>query len=61
MKKAVLAIACILPLAACTTTERNTAIGAGTGAAVGGIATNSVGGAALGGVAGGALGALSAQ
>ncbi|WP_176085058.1 YMGG-like glycine zipper-containing protein [Martelella sp. HB161492] len=58
MRKALVTALLVLPLAAaCTTTERNTSIGAATGAAIGGIATNSWGGAAIGGLAGGAVGA----
>ncbi len=58
MKKILLAGALIASLASCTSTERGTAIGAGTGAVIGGVATNSWGGAAVGAVAGGAVGAL---
>ncbi|WP_084659682.1 glycine zipper domain-containing protein [Rhizobium sp. IBUN] len=45
-------------LVSCTPTERGTAIGAGTGAIVGGAVTNDLGGAAVGAVAGGVAGAL---
>ena len=58
MKKILLAGALIGSLASCTSTERGTAIGAGTGAVIGGVATNSWGGAGVGAVAGGAVGAL---
>lgn len=59
MKKTVIAMAMILPLiASCTPTERGASIGAGTGAVIGGIATNSWGGAAIGAVGGGVVGAL---
>ena len=58
MKKILLAGALIGSLASCTSTERGTAIGAGTGAVIGGVASNSWGGAAVGAVAGGAVGAL---
>jgi uncharacterized membrane protein len=59
MKKSVIAIAMILPLiASCTATERGASIGAGSGAIIGGIATNSWGGAAVGAVGGGVIGAL---
>ena len=55
---AVLAISSASMLAACTPTEKGTAIGAGTGAIIGGAVTNSWGGAAVGAVAGGVAGAL---
>lgn len=58
MKKALLAVACILPLAACTQTERGAAIGAGSGAVIGGLATGNVRGAAVGAAVGGVAGAL---
>ncbi|THF50274.1 YMGG-like glycine zipper-containing protein [Allorhizobium terrae] len=59
MKKSVIAMAMILPLiASCTATERGASIGAGSGAIIGGIATNSWGGAAVGAVGGGVIGAL---
>lgn len=62
MKVKLIAVALILPLvAACTPTERGASIGAGTGAIIGGVATNSWGGAAVGAVAGGAVGALIGQ
>ncbi|MGK9051603.1 YMGG-like glycine zipper-containing protein [Neorhizobium petrolearium] len=57
MKK-ILIVGCMIgTLASCTSTERGTAIGAGTGAVIGGVATNSWGGAAVGAVAGGLVGA----
>ena len=58
MKKLVVAIALIGSLASCTSTEKGTAIGAGTGAIIGGVVTNSWGGAAVGAVAGGVVGNL---
>ncbi|MBB4954802.1 putative membrane protein [Agrobacterium vitis] len=59
MKKSIISMAIILPLiASCTATERGASIGAGTGAVIGGIATNSWGGAAVGAVGGGVVGAL---
>jgi uncharacterized membrane protein len=59
MKKPLIAMAMILPLiASCTATERGTAIGAGSGAVIGGLVTNSWGGAAIGAVGGGVVGAL---
>lgn len=61
MKKTLLALALVAPLASCTATERGAGIGAATGAVVGGVATNSVGGAAAGAVIGGAAGVLIAQ
>ena len=58
MKKLVVLIGMIATLSACTQTEKGAAIGAGSGAIIGGIASNSWGGAAIGAVAGGAVGAL---
>jgi hypothetical protein len=57
MKK-ILAVAAVMGmLASCTSTERGTAIGAGSGAVIGGLVTNSWGGAAVGAVGGGLVGA----
>jgi len=57
MKK-IMAVAAVMGmLASCTSTERGTAIGAGSGAVIGGVVTNSWGGAAVGAVAGGLVGA----
>ncbi len=61
MKKTLIALALIAPLASCTATERGASVGAATGAVIGGVATNSVGGAAVGAVVGGAAGALIGQ
>ncbi|MGV8937512.1 MAG: glycine zipper domain-containing protein [Allorhizobium sp.] len=61
MKKIIIALALIAPLASCTATERGAGIGAASGAVIGGVATNSVGGAAVGAVVGGAAGALIGQ
>jgi hypothetical protein len=58
MKKFVVAIGMIGALASCTPTEQGTAIGAGTGAIIGGAVTNSWGGAAVGAAAGGLVGNL---
>lgn len=58
MRKLVVLIGMIATLSACTQTEKGAAIGAGSGAIIGGIASNSWGGAAVGAVAGGAIGAL---
>lgn len=58
MKKIVIAVAMIGALASCTPAERGTAIGAGTGAIVGGAATNSWRGAAVGAAVGGVAGNL---
>lgn len=59
MKKVLLTVFAILPLAAsCTTTERNAAVGAASGAVIGGVITNDLGGAAVGAVVGGAAGVL---
>ncbi|MDP9837351.1 MULTISPECIES: YMGG-like glycine zipper-containing protein [Rhizobiaceae] len=57
MKKIVLVAAMVGALASCTSTEKGTAIGAGSGALIGGAVTNSWGGAAVGAVAGGLVGA----
>jgi hypothetical protein len=48
MKKLVLAVALIGTLASCTPEEQGTAIGAGSGAIIGGAVTHSWGGAAVG-------------
>jgi hypothetical protein len=61
MKKILIAACMIGTLASCTATERGTAIGAGTGAVIGGAVTNSWGGAAVGAVAGGLVGAAVGQ
>ena len=58
MKKLLITIAMVGALASCTQTERGTAIGAGTGAILGGVVSNSWGGAAIGAVAGGVVGNL---
>ena len=58
MKKLVIAVGMIGILTSCTQTERGTAIGAGSGAIIGGVVSNSWGGAAIGAVAGGVVGAL---
>ena len=58
MKKIIVAIALLGAHASCTATEKGTAIGAGTGALIGGVATHSWGGAAVGAVAGGVVGNL---
>ncbi len=50
--------AALVLLPACTEVERDTAIGAGAGAAVGGVATDSVKGAAVGGAIGAGAGYL---
>ncbi len=58
MKKILLAIALIMPLAACTATEKGAGIGAASGAIIGGAATGNVRGAAVGAAVGGVAGAL---
>jgi predicted lipid-binding transport protein (Tim44 family) len=58
MKKTLLALALIAPLAACTQTERGAGIGAASGAVIGGVATGNVRGAAIGAGIGGLAGAL---
>lgn len=61
MKKTLLVLALIAPLAACTATERGASVGAVSGAAIGGIATGNVRGAAVGAAVGGVAGALIGQ
>ena len=58
MKKTLLALAMIAPLASCTATERGAGIGAASGAVIGGVATGNVRGAAVGAAVGGVAGAL---
>ncbi|WP_082520416.1 YMGG-like glycine zipper-containing protein [Rhizobium sp. Root482] len=58
MKKFVAAVGIVIALSSCTATERGTAIGAGSGAIIGGVVSNSWGGAAIGAVAGGIVGNL---
>lgn len=58
MKKTLLAIALIAPLAGCTATERGASVGAASGAVIGGVATGNVRGAAVGAAVGGVAGAL---
>ncbi|MDE1156727.1 MAG: YMGG-like glycine zipper-containing protein [Neorhizobium sp.] len=57
MKKLLLVAAMVGALASCTSTEKGTAIGAGSGALIGGAVSHSWGGAAVGAVAGGLVGA----
>ncbi|WP_429131006.1 YMGG-like glycine zipper-containing protein [Ensifer sp. 4252] len=58
MRKLIIAVGMVGILASCTQTERGTAIGAGTGAIIGGVVSDSWGGAAIGAVAGGIMGNL---
>lgn len=58
MKKIIAVIAVSAALAGCTTTERNAAVGAGTGAVAGALISGNARGAAIGAVVGGAAGAL---
>lgn len=59
MKRMLIAALLVLPLAAsCTTTERYTAIGAASGAVIGGAISNDFGGVAAGALVGGAAGYL---
>jgi hypothetical protein len=58
MNKLLAAIGIVIALSSCTATERGTAIGAGSGAIIGGAVSNSWGGAAIGAVAGGIVGNL---
>lgn len=57
MKKILAAAALVGMLASCTTTEKGTAIGAASGAVIGGAVSNSWAGAAVGAVGGGLVGA----
>jgi hypothetical protein len=58
MRKLIVAVALIGALASCTPAEKGTVIGAGAGAAIGGVVSHSWGGAAIGAVAGGLVGNL---
>jgi hypothetical protein len=59
MKKLVLALALIMPIAACTPTEKGAVIGGASGAAIGAaVAGNSTEGAIVGGAIGAVAGAL---
>jgi len=58
MKKMIMAAALILPLAACTATERGASVGAVSGGIIGGAVTGNVRGAAVGAAIGGVGGAL---
>lgn len=58
MRKLVAAVGIVVALTSCTATEKGTAIGAGSGAIIGGAVSNSWGGAAIGAVAGGIVGNL---
>lgn len=58
MKKILIAIAAVVAVAGCTTTERDVTTGAAIGAAVGGSASGNAGGAAVGAAAGAATGLL---
>ncbi|HEV7245936.1 MAG TPA: glycine zipper domain-containing protein [Shinella sp.] len=61
MKKTIIALALVastVTLTACTQTERGTAIGAGTGAIIGGVVTGRAGGALAGAAIGGVAGYL---
>ncbi|WP_377293919.1 glycine zipper domain-containing protein [Rhizobium sp. SG2393] len=58
MKKILLVSALILPLAACSQTERGAGIGAVSGGIIGGAVTGNVRGAAVGAAVGGVAGAL---
>ncbi|MDO9418327.1 glycine zipper 2TM domain-containing protein [Pararhizobium sp.] len=61
MRKMLIAAALVLPLAACTTTERTTTAGAVSGGIIGGAISGDFGGAAIGAIAGGIAGALIGQ
>jgi hypothetical protein len=62
--KTLIAALCIVAITACTGPQgktKGTLLGAGTGAAIGGLATNSWGGAAVGAVAGGVVGNVASK
>ncbi|MCQ4634054.1 MULTISPECIES: YMGG-like glycine zipper-containing protein [Shinella] len=64
MKNTIIALALVastITLTACTQTERGTAIGAGTGAIIGGVVTGRAGGALAGAAIGGVAGYLVAR
>ncbi|WP_269932841.1 lipoprotein [Aminobacter sp. HY435] len=58
MKKIILAIAAVVAVSGCTTTERDVATGAAIGAATGGAVSGNASGAAVGAAAGAAGGLL---
>lgn len=58
MKKIFLTALLVLPLAACSQTERGATIGAVSGGVIGGVVTGNVRGAAVGAAVGGVAGAL---
>lgn len=58
MKKTLLVASLLLALAGCTQTEKGAAVGAASGAIIGGAITDDVGGAAVGAAIGGVAGAL---
>jgi len=58
MKKAIFAVLCIAPLAACTPTEQGATVGAVSGGAIGAAVSHNAGGALAGAAIGGAAGAL---
>jgi hypothetical protein len=61
MYKAIAILIAGLSVASCTQTERGAAVGATSGAIIGGVLTNNVRGAAVGAIVGGALGAVASQ
>jgi hypothetical protein len=58
MKRALVLVMLVVTLASCSKTEKGAAIGAASGAVIGGLVTNDWRGAALGAAAGGATGAV---
>lgn len=58
MRKTILAVAAMMALAGCTTSEQDAALGGTAGAVIGGLATGDAGGAIVGGVVGAASGVL---
>jgi uncharacterized protein YcfJ len=58
MKRALVLVMLVVTLASCSKTEKGAAIGAASGAVIGGLVTNDWRGAAVGAAAGGATGAV---
>ena len=61
MYKSIAVVIAGLMVTGCTQTERGAAVGATSGAIIGGVLSNNVRGAALGAAIGGVLGAVAAQ
>jgi hypothetical protein len=58
MKKTIIALAAMMAIAGCTTSEQDAVVGGTAGALIGGLATGDAGGAIVGGVVGAASGVL---